>query len=385
MPSTAKQAKTTAYENVQSNPFTRVHGRPTQSNYETLKSEASALASEVEDITYSWSKNATDNYGLLGNIVGVDEYDKLTNIDTYAIPIKPASYNPSITNAMLTHERKRKEEEWDLIQTSWFIQKGFLRGIVNNLCDALNEQYYSQLKHWLMAYQNVIPFHILEQLNDRWCPLDVKAKKALKDAYYTKWDSDEHLTTFGKCLDDDQRAFIRSNIMIADEDKLQFYLEQMYDSNHFNKNNMLEWEKQPNTTKTNYNSAKDYFEALVKATDTYRQNAGGGTTGRNKYESADQLADCGNEIREYIAKIASASASAANANATTNQFKAMAAQIKALTNAVAQLAATKENANPNASGGYGGGNRKSQRQQMKKVRNMGCYCHSVACPEAKLV
>jgi hypothetical protein len=33
MPSTAKQAETTAYENVRCNPFTRMHGRPTQSNY----------------------------------------------------------------------------------------------------------------------------------------------------------------------------------------------------------------------------------------------------------------------------------------------------------------------------------------------------------------
>jgi hypothetical protein len=150
----------------------------------------------------------------------------------------------------------------------------------------------------------------------------------------------------------------------------------MYNSNHFNKNNMLDWKKQPNATKTDYNSAKDYFEALVKATDTYKQNAGGGTTGRNKYESANQLADYGNKIHEYIAKIASASASAANANATTNQFKAMAAKIKALTNAVAQLAVTKENANPNTGRGAGGSDHESRRQQMKKVRNMGCYCHS---------
>ncbi len=66
MPSTTKQAKTTAYESAQSNPFTRVHGQPTQSNYKTIKSEASALGREVEDITYAWSKNAMDNYGLLG-------------------------------------------------------------------------------------------------------------------------------------------------------------------------------------------------------------------------------------------------------------------------------------------------------------------------------
>ncbi len=93
----------------------RVHGQPIQSDYEALKSEASALASKVEDITYLWSKNAMDNYGLLGNILGIDEYNELTNINTYAIPIEPASYNPSITNAMLTHERTRKEEEWDFI------------------------------------------------------------------------------------------------------------------------------------------------------------------------------------------------------------------------------------------------------------------------------
>ena len=382
MPSTAKQAETTAYENVRSNPFTRVHGRPTRSDYEILKSEASALASKVEDITYSWSKNATDNYGLLGDILGADEYDELTAISTYAVPSEPASYDPTISNATLTHERKRKEEDWDLVRTSWFIRKGFLRGIVDNQRDALDEQYYAQLKHRLTAYRNVTPFQILEHLNDRWCPLDVKAKKALKDAYYTKWDGEEHLTAFGKRLDDDQRALVRSDVTIADEDKLQFYLEQMYDSNQFEKSEMLDWEKKPSVTKTDYIAAKHYFEELVKATDTYTQNSGGGTTGRNKYESANNMADIGDEIRDYIANLASASAGAAqeqaaNTMGTMNQFDAMAAQIKALTEAVAKLTDTKENKDPNAGGGgEKKGGRMSRRPQETKLRNMGAYCHS---------
>ena len=116
-----------------------MHGHPTRSNYEILKAEASALASEVEDITYSWSKNVTDNYGLLGDILGADEYDELTNIDSYVVPNKPALYDPAIMNATLTHERKRCKEEWDLICMSWFIWKDFLRGIVDNLRDALDE------------------------------------------------------------------------------------------------------------------------------------------------------------------------------------------------------------------------------------------------------
>jgi len=90
MPSTAKQAKTTAFESVQAKPFTRVHGRPTRRDYKILKEEACAPASEVEDITYAWSKNLTDNYVLLANIMGVNEYDDLTGIATYVIPNKPA-------------------------------------------------------------------------------------------------------------------------------------------------------------------------------------------------------------------------------------------------------------------------------------------------------
>jgi hypothetical protein len=133
-----------------------------------------------------WSRSGTDDYGLLGDILGVNEYNNLTGIDTYPTPVEPALYNPTINNATLTHKRKGKEEDRDLIHTSWFIRKGFLHGIVDNLCDALDKQYYLQLKHCLTAYRKITSFQILEHLNDQWCPLDIEAKKALKDAYYTK-------------------------------------------------------------------------------------------------------------------------------------------------------------------------------------------------------
>jgi hypothetical protein len=140
---------------------------------------------------------------------------------------------------MLTHERKQKEVEWDLVRTAWFIRKGFLQGVVDNLRDGLDEQYYSQLKHCLKVYHSITPHQILEHLNNRWCPLDVQAKKVLKKEYYTKWDADEHLTAFGKRLNDDQRALVHSDVTIANNNKLQFYLEEIYDSNCFDKQEML--------------------------------------------------------------------------------------------------------------------------------------------------
>jgi hypothetical protein len=52
------------------------------------------------------------------------------------------------------------------MHTTWFIRKGILKGIVDNLPNALGKQYYCQLKHCLTAYRNITPFQILEHLND---------------------------------------------------------------------------------------------------------------------------------------------------------------------------------------------------------------------------
>ncbi len=357
-----------------------MHRRPTRRNYKILKEEACALASKVEDITYPWSENATDNYGLLANILGIDEYYNLTNIAAYAIPHEPASYNPNTTNATPMHTPKRMDEEWELVWTSRFIRKGFLKGIVDNLWDALNEQYYSQLRHQLTAYHNITPFQILKHRNNRWCPLDIKLKKELEAAYYTKWDhADKHLTTFGKRLNDNQCALIWSDLTITDDDKLQFYLEEIYNSNHFDKQEMLTWEREPSATKMDFTLAKAHFEAIVKATDTYKQNAGGGTTGCNRYDSANQMADYGDEIHEYIQQLASACAAKATDTAANIQTKekltSMEAEIKKLTTTIALMTSkfNGENINPNKED-HGGSKKNSRRPQMKKRQNMGAYC-----------
>jgi hypothetical protein len=221
-------------------------------------------------------------------------------------------------------------------------------------------------------------------LNERWCPLDVQAKKNLKKEYYTKWDADEHLTAFRKRLNNDQCALVWSDVTIADDNKIQFYLEEIYNSNRFDKQEMLPWEQQPAATKTDYDLARPYFECIVKATDTYKQNAGGGTAGRNCYESANHMADVGNKLREYIQQIASAGA--ANATETANNLQTkdklatMEAEIKKMTATIAAMAAmmgNNENRDPN-SNAKADGNKdcKRRRPQMKKLRNMDAYYHS---------
>ena len=379
--SSAKAAETTSYDGVRATPFTRIHGRPKRQDYELLKKEASDLASEVENITFTWSCDTAtgEEYGLLAEIIGDVEYTHLTNLN-WAQETEPASYDPAIQAATATHTRKRMEEEWEEKRTSWFIRKGFLHGVTMNMRDALDEQYYSQLKHINTAYRNTTPIQILEHLDTRWCPLDIRARKLLKAEFHADWDSTVmHLTAFGMKLDKEKAHIDRLGVVISNKDKLQFYMEQIYSSNCFDKKEMVDRENKPVNVKDDYDKAKLYFEGLFRYFKTYTQNSG--DHGKKGYESANQMADVGDEIRKYIQEIASASVAsnekaakfAANVSkeskAKDTQFQAMTAQIQALTNTVATLltviaAAAKEN---EGGGGGGGGSKRT----FKFTQNMG--------------
>jgi hypothetical protein len=224
-PSSAKAAETMSYDADRATPFTRIHGHPTRHDYESLKKEASNLASKVDNITFTWScDQATgEEYGLLAEIIGDIEYTHLTNLN-WAQEMEPTKYDPAITAATATHTRKRLEEEWEEKRKSWFIRKGFLCGVTMNMCEALHKQYYSQLKHINTAYCNTTPIQILEHLDTRWCPLDVQARKLLKAEFHANWDSTVmHLTAFGMKLDKEQARINRLGVIISDKDKLQLH------------------------------------------------------------------------------------------------------------------------------------------------------------------
>jgi hypothetical protein len=163
-----------------------------------------------------------------------------------------------------------------------------------------------------------------------------------------EWDGEQHLTAFGKRLDDDQVRIEWFGITISNEDKLQFYLEQMYASNHFDKKEMTEWENKPEAIKNDFNDAKTYFKGLIRDYEVYKQNSGS-TAGKHNFKSANQAtkAKRGNELCQYIAGIAQAAVKqeeqAANIHDSTKaSTDAMATQIKAMSDQIAQLTKVKE-------------------------------------------
>jgi hypothetical protein len=186
VPSTIKTLEQTTYDTVRSSSFTKIHSRPTRSDYKNLKKEVLDLASKLDDITYDWSRSPTgDKYGLLAKIIGKDEYYHLTNL-TWTQEVEPATYDPAINDTTATYTWKQMEQEWECTYKTWAIRKGFLQGIAANFRDALDKSWYSQLKSVHTPYRNTTPIQILEHLNSRWCPLDVHAKKNLRIAYYAE-------------------------------------------------------------------------------------------------------------------------------------------------------------------------------------------------------
>ena len=97
MPSTIKTLKNATYDTVRTSSFTKIHGRPTRSNYENLKKEAADLSSKLDDITYAWSRCPIGReFGLLTEIIGEDEYLHLTGL-TWVQESEPATLTPIST------------------------------------------------------------------------------------------------------------------------------------------------------------------------------------------------------------------------------------------------------------------------------------------------
>jgi hypothetical protein len=164
-------------------------------------------------------------------------------------------------------------------------------------------------------------------------------------------------------------------IIISDEDKLQFYLEQIYTSNCFDKTKMVTWENKPIVIKVDYDQAKLYFVTLVRDFETYTQNSGGGAE-KTGYKSANQMADVGDKIRKYIREIASATNISNATKAKDAQINSITAQIKLLTNIVALLSHSTANKENNGGGAGGGGGCGGESQEFRYTRNMGGYCWS---------
>lgn len=282
---TAKQTEQSAYEQVRLKPFTKIHGRPSRLDRNVLREELCATASEV-DMPFDES----GDYGLLGEIMEADEYTTITGL-TYFPLEKPSAYDEDITDEMEHHERKQLEAEHSERLEAWHTRRGALRGLADNIRDALDKKFYLSLKRPVIAYKNVQPRDYITHLDNKWCKLDTRVIKNMKDNYYRGWetDEDEHIEEFVKRLDEEQHALLNDRIKISNEDKLQHFLEEMYKASIFDRRDYKDWEDKDDDEK-DWDAATEHYTGIVDNMDTYDHNVEG-TAKRSKFESAAHIED----------------------------------------------------------------------------------------------
>ena len=298
-----KQAQAAVSEAVRATPFTRIPGRLTRRDYITLRNEACEVACNI-DSEYEWS----GDYGHLAIVTGSPEYLTITTTSgtpiTYIPKEAPGAFNPAITAATTEFQVRKKMAEWEAKREAWYTLCGVEEGLCKNFRDAVDEQYYRQLKKPIIGYRGIKIKTYLDHLETKWCKLDTNAITEMKASYYEKWNPTNHITDFVKRLDKDQAQLATSNITISNEDKLQFYIEQMYASRTFQRDAMMKWEEKAMANKT-WDNAKAYFEEETSKEETYRNNSNG-STADSKYESAvnmEENTSDGDMLREYLDSI----------------------------------------------------------------------------------
>ena len=297
-----EQMRWTEYEWIREKPFTKIHGKPTRSDYDSLKDKIVKVVVTVQIPVYD---NWTDKYGILAEVIGNIEYHENTGLNHEA-PAKPEDYDPSIRENSSTVTKARKEYEWEITEESYTVIEGTREGICANIRDALDMQYYEQLEDTDLGYSEISIKDYLDHLTTQWCKLNTKAIQEMKDRQFRGWDKDEHITAFGRRLTREQHELRRQNVTIMDSDKLQHYLEQIYVSNIFDRRELTDWEKKPKKDKT-YTHVLQYFQGIVAGIELFEERRGG-TAKKVRYKSAAAMEDSkekvGREIRDDIEYLA---------------------------------------------------------------------------------
>ena len=382
-----------AYNKARARPLTVVRGKPNRSDYITWRKELESTAADYDiSDTYSWTVDAAgNNYGCLHDVMDDNDYQTRTGITTYVEPVEPPHYDPNIDATTPTFQRKQLEEEHEQKKHDFFTWKGAARGLAENLRDAMEEQYYSELKHSIIGYRNVTTLAQLEHLDDKWTPMNPKEKKLIKKDYFKPWDvpAGVALGTFTKRLDERKAELVHHNIAIDEDEMKEHYIEQMYQSKVFSKEDMKAWGAKSEADRDDWDVMKAYFKSKMKQENEFKSNTDD-TAASAMYGSTantieeDKLADLGDEIREYIQQITQAKEIAtppapiikpvtSNASSEMEMMKAMMAKMESM---MLNMCNNNNTGGGGSGGGGSGDNKKKRNTIYEKYRNMGEYCHS---------
>ena len=157
--------ETSTYEQVTAAPFTRIPGKPSWQQKETLVEEAEDLTMLFR-VSYPWA----NGHGLLAVIQGAKNY-LATSGKNYVQPDRPENQHPdifvTIPRAPTQQQVKNLEAKNENWKRDYAVYSGFCRGCRENMMKALDAQYYDQLLERTFKYGRILPQDFITQLKTK--------------------------------------------------------------------------------------------------------------------------------------------------------------------------------------------------------------------------
>ena len=124
--------------------------------------------------------------------MGVIQYLTETT-PNYARPLQSHNVHPNIRACSTAPQIHTWNLENDLERQAWAVVNGFEIVIYKNVREALDLQYYEQIKQPTFGYKRHIFRDYIIHLKAHWCRLDVKTIKNIKQYWKHSWVSEENI------------------------------------------------------------------------------------------------------------------------------------------------------------------------------------------------
>jgi hypothetical protein len=149
-----QQAEVTAYNAIRMKPLTKIVGRPTIRDRNNLVDELCEASVDI-DLSFTWSiGDDGTNYGALAEVMETAAYTTLSG-QTWINETLPAAFDSTIVTTTSAYNLSKRSAEHEDKRYAFATLVGMRKGLTENIRDALEPQYYQQLKARTIGYKKV--------------------------------------------------------------------------------------------------------------------------------------------------------------------------------------------------------------------------------------
>ena len=136
---TGAHAELPVYNSAIKKNFSKINGRPSRRDRNTLHKEVEHVLIEVSVQCFEYS----GKYGLLTEARTATAYSNLNHLNyTRPSSVEHKMADPDNTDVTSAFEKEKQKAEWNRMHTLWYTRRGALYAICKNIQDALGKIYY---------------------------------------------------------------------------------------------------------------------------------------------------------------------------------------------------------------------------------------------------